>query len=123
MQSGLLGRGSEQDALDQLLAEARSGRSAVVVLRGAAGVGKTALLEYLAERASGCEVARITGVQAEMELAYSALQQLLAPLLGPLEKLPGPQRDAIEVAFGRRSAPEYDPFLVGLAACGLLAEV
>jgi predicted ATPase len=119
----LLGRGSEQEALEQLLVGARAGRSAALVLRGEAGVGKTALLDYLAERASGCEVARITGVQAEMELAFSALQQLFAPMLAPLECLPGPQREAMEVAFGRRAGPAPDLFLVGLAALGLLAEV
>ncbi|HYZ81452.1 MAG TPA: AAA family ATPase, partial [Solirubrobacteraceae bacterium] len=107
----------------RLLADARSGRSGAIVLRGEAGVGKTALLEYVAECASGCEVAHVTGVQAEMELPFSALQQLLAPMLAPLENLPRPQREAMEVAFGRRSGPAPDLFLVGLAALGLLAEV
>jgi DNA-binding CsgD family transcriptional regulator len=107
----MLGRASEQQALHRLLARARSGQSGVLVIRGEAGVGKTALLEYLAEQASGCQVAHVTGAQAEMELAFSALQQLLAPVLAPLENLPVPQREAMEVAFGQRSGPAPDLFL------------
>ena len=99
---GLVGRRDEQEALDGLLDGARSGRGGVLVLRGEAGVGKTALLEYVAERASGCELARATGVQAEMELAFAGLQQMFASLLGPLERLPDPQREALAVAFGLR---------------------
>src|SRR5215218_11502978 len=75
-QAVLLGRRDERESLDRLLDGARSGRSGVLVLRGEAGVGKTALLEYLAERASRCELARATGVQADMELAFAALQQM-----------------------------------------------
>src|SRR5437660_8823008 len=93
-QMALVGRRDEQEALDRLLDGARSGRSGVLVVRGEAGVGTTALLEYLAERASGCEVARATGVQAD-ELAFAGLQQMFAPLLGPLESLPDPQREAL----------------------------
>ena len=120
---GLLGRGSEQAVLDRVLANARSGQSGVLVVRGEAGVGKTALLKYVAERASGCGVAHVTGVQDETELAFSALHQLFAPLSCQFETLPGPQRDAVEVAFGLRSGPAPNPFLVGLAALGSLAEV
>jgi len=109
--------------LDRLLDGARSGRSGVLVLRGEAGVGKTALLEYLAERASGCELARATGVQADTELAFAGLQQMFASLLGPLERLPDPQREALAVAFGLRRGPAPDRFLVGLAVLGLLAEI
>ena len=120
---GLVGRGSEQGALHRLLAGARSGRSGVLVLRGEPGVGKTALLDYLAEHASGCEVKHVTGVQAEIELAFSALAQLLCPMLARPENLPVPQREALEVAFGRRSGPAPNVFLVGLAVLGLLAEL
>jgi DNA-binding CsgD family transcriptional regulator len=120
---GLVGRRDEQEALDRLLDSARSGRSGVLVLRGEAGVGKTALLEYLAERASGCELARTTGVQADTELAFAGLQQMFASLLGPLESLPEPQHEALAVAFGLRRGPAPDRFLVGLAVLGLLAEI
>src|SRR4051794_4785989 len=122
-QTGLVGRRDEQQMLDRLLDGARSGRGGVLVLRGEAGVGKTALLDYLAERASGCELARATGVQADMELAFSALQQTFASMLGPLERLPDPQREALAVAFGLRTGPAPDRFLVGLAVLGLLAEI
>ena len=112
-QMALVGRRDEQEALDRLLDGARSGRSGVLVLRGEAGVGKTALLEYLAERASGCELARAAGVQADTELAFAGLQQMFASLLGPLESLPDPQRKALAVAFGLRRGPAPDRFLVG----------
>jgi DNA-binding CsgD family transcriptional regulator len=101
----------------------RSGRSGVLVVRGEAGIGKTALLEQLVERASGCMVARATGVQADMELPFAGLHQLFGSMLGSLEPLPGPQRDAVEVAFGLRSGAVPDRFAVGLAMLGLLAEV
>ena len=113
----------EQERLGQLLTGVRSGRSGVLVVRGEAGIGKTALLEYLVEQASGCTVARATGVQADMELPFAGLQQLFGSMLGPLERLPDPQRDAVEVAFGLRSGPAPDRFEVGLAVLGLLAEV
>src|ERR1700758_5846459 len=87
----LLGRRSECAALDELVASVRSGPSRALVLRGEAGVGKSALLEYLVQHASGCGIARATGVEAEMELAYAGLQQLCAPFLDRLERLPGPQ--------------------------------
>jgi len=120
---GLVGRRDEQQALDRLLDDARSGRSGVLVLRGEAGVGKTALLDYLAERASGCELARATGVQADTELAFAGLQHMFASLLGPLDRLPEPQHEALAVAFGLRRGPAPDRFLVGLAVLGLLAEI
>src|SRR5438552_679576 len=122
-QMALVGRRDERKALDRLLDGARSGRSGVLVLRGEAGVGKTALLEYLAERASGCELARAAGVQADTELAFAGLQQMFASLLGPLESLPDPQHEALAVAFGLRRGPAPDRFLVGLAVLGLLAEI
>ncbi len=119
----LLGRSRERERLDRLLADIRSGRSGALVVRGEAGIGKTALLEQLVEQASGCMVARATGVQADMELPFAGLQQLFGSMLGSLERLPDPQRDAVEVAFGLRSGPAPDRFEVGLAMLGLLAEV
>src|ERR1700736_109628 len=122
-QERLRGRSREQEQLGRLLTDIRSGRSGVMVVRGEAGIGKTALLEQLVEQAAGCTVARATGVQAEMELPFAGLQQLFGSMLGPLGRLPGPQRDAVEVAFGLRSGPAPDRFEVGLAMLGLLAEV
>ena len=94
-----------------------------MVLRGEAGIGKSALLEYLAQQASGCASARALGVESEMELAYAGLQQLCAPFLDRLERLPGPQRDALGTAFGLRGGQAPDRFLVGLAVLSLLSEV
>src|ERR1700729_2713431 len=119
----LRGRSRELVRLGQLLTGVRSGRSGVLVVRGEAGIGKTALIEQLVEQAVGCTVARATGVQADMELPFAGLQQLFGSMLGSLERLPGPQRDAVEVAFGLRSGPAPDRFEVGLAMLGLLAEV
>jgi DNA-binding CsgD family transcriptional regulator len=119
----LVGRSAECATLDGLLAAARAGQSQVLVLRGETGFGKTALLEYLSERASGCRVARTAGVESEMELAFAGLQQLCAPMLDRLEQLPGPQRDALGTAFGLRTGEPPDRFLVGLAVLSLLAEV
>src|SRR5215468_920801 len=96
----LLGRHSESAALDELLASVRAGPSRALVVRGEAGVGKSALLEYLARRASGCGIARAVGIESEMELAYAGLQQLCAPFLDRIEPLAGPQRDALSTAFG-----------------------
>src|SRR5258707_1037084 len=118
----LLGRLPERAALSQLLDAARAGRSGVLVMRGEPGVGKTALLEYAIESAAGLRVARVAGVESEMELAFASLQQLCAPMLGKLEGLPDPQRDALGVAFGRNKGAAPDRFLVGLAALSLLSE-
>jgi len=95
----------------------------VLVLRGEAGVGKTALLEYLAKRASGCRIARAAGVESEVELAYAGLHQLCGPMLERLDRLPGPQRDALATAFGLRAGDAPDRFLVGLAVLSLLSDV
>ena len=119
----LLGRRSECATLDELVAGVRAGLSRALVLRGDAGVGKSALLEYLAQRASGCGIARATGVESEMELAYAGLQQLCAPFLDRLERLPGPQRDALGTAFGLRDGDAPSRFLVGLAVLSLLSDV
>jgi len=119
----LAGRSAECATLDRLLVAARAGQSQVLVLRGEPGFGKTALLEYLSERAAGCRLARAVGVESEMELAFAGLQQLCAPMLDRLEQLPGPQRDALGTAFGLKTGEPPDRFLVGLAVLSLLAEV
>ena len=92
-------------------------------MRGEPGVGKSALLDYLVQSAAGCRVARAAGTEYEMELAYAGLHQLCAPMLGLRERLPGPQRDALESAFGLSTGPPPDRFVVGLAVLGLLSEV
>jgi DNA-binding CsgD family transcriptional regulator len=120
---GLLGRRSERAALDELVASVRSGPSRALVLRGEPGAGKTALLDYLAQHASGCDIARAAGVEPEMELAYAGLQQLCAPFADRLERLPGPQRDALGTAFGLRDGDAPDRFLVGLAVLSLMSDV
>jgi DNA-binding CsgD family transcriptional regulator len=117
----LHGRRNEAETLDSLLKNAQSGNSQVLVLRGEAGIGKTALLQYLAEQASSFRIAQVAGVESDMELAFASLQQLCAPLLGGLDVLPEPQRDALLVAFGRGAGPTPDRFLVGLAALSLMA--
>lgn len=119
----LLGRRRECDALDRLLESVRAGQSRVLVVRGEAGVGKSALLEYLVGRASGCRVARAAGVESEMELAYAGVHQLCAPMLDRLERLPGPQHDALATVFGLSAGPAPDRFVVGLAVLSLLSEV
>lgn len=93
------------------------------MLRGEAGIGKSALLNYLCDRASGCQVARASGVESEMELAFAGLHQLCAPFLDRLVRLPGPQADALRTAFGLRSGDAPDRFLIGLAVLTLLSEV
>jgi DNA-binding CsgD family transcriptional regulator/tetratricopeptide (TPR) repeat protein len=118
----LRGRRSECEALDQLLAGAQMGHSGVLVLRGESGVGKTALLDYLAGRATGFRIVHAAGAEFEMELAFSGLHQLCAPLLGGLAGLPDQQRNALATAFGLASGDAPDRFLVGLAGLGLLSE-
>jgi DNA-binding NarL/FixJ family response regulator len=119
----LLGRASERQMLDRLLKNMRGGQSAVLVVRGEAGVGKTALLHYCARQASGVHVAQIAGVEAEMELPFAALHQLCAPMFARFDALPEPQRDALRVAFGMSSGPAPDRFLVALAVLSLLSAV
>src|ERR1700736_530125 len=115
-------RHAECGVLDQFVAAVRAGESRALVVSGEAGVGKTALLDYLAGNASGCRVGRTAGYQSEMELAFAALHQLCAPLLDNLERLPVPQRDALRIAFGMGSGPTPDRFLVGLAVLNLLSD-
>ena len=116
-------REQERALLDGLLSSVRRGESRSLVLRGEAGIGKTALLEYLVESASDVQVARATGVESEMELAFASLHQLCAPLLEPLERLPAPQRDALRIVFGLAAGPAPDRFLVGLAVLSLMSEM
>src|SRR6188472_1594786 len=120
--SGLLDRDSERVVLESLVAGVRTGQSAVLVLRGEAGVGKTALLDYVATTADGCRVARAAGVQAEMELAFAGLHHLCAGMLDGMSALPAPQREALQVAFGLQPGGAPDRFLVALAVLSLLAE-
>jgi DNA-binding CsgD family transcriptional regulator len=119
--SGFLDRASEREELDLLLAHVREGQSVVLVVRGEAGIGKTALLRYAARHASGFRVAQVTGVEAEMELPFAGIHQLCAPLLDQLDALPQPQQDALNVALGLASGDVPDRFLVGLAMLGLLS--
>jgi hypothetical protein len=119
----IVGRRSEMDVLDRLIEDVRAGESRTLVVRGEPGVGKTALLDYIVEQASGFRIARAAGVQSEMELAFAALHQLLAPILDRLERLPAPQRDALRTAFGLSPGLPPDPFLVALAVLSLLSAV
>jgi DNA-binding CsgD family transcriptional regulator len=119
----LQGRRGEREVLTGLLAVVREGQSRALVVRGEAGVGKTALLESAIGSASGFRVARALGVESEMELAFAALQQLCAPMLDRLDQLPAPQQDALGVAFGLRAGDAPDRFLVGLAVLSLFSAV
>src|SRR5437588_1189317 len=118
----LRGRRRESAVLEGLLDGARSGRSGALVVRGDAGVGKTALLEYVIASAADLRVVRAVGVESEMELAFAALHQLCGPLLDRLERLPGPQRDALKTTFGLSAGRVPDRLFVALAALGLLSE-
>src|SRR5689334_16635019 len=99
----LVDRRSECEQLDNLLANLRHGVSESLVISGEAGIGKSALLEYLVGEASGCRIVRAAGVQAEAELAFAGLHQLCAPLLPHLHSVPAPQQDALATAFGLRT--------------------
>ncbi|WP_237047901.1 AAA family ATPase [Lentzea guizhouensis] len=123
MSEDLLGRRREGETLERLLTQARSGAGQVLVLRGEAGIGKTALLDHVSERAAGFRVARAAGVESESAFAYAALHQLCLPFLDRLGKLPGPQREALATAFGLASGPRPTRFMVGLAVLTLLADV
>jgi hypothetical protein len=117
------GRAVAQDKLGRLLDQARAGESAALVVRGEAGIGKTALLDDCAGRASGFQVARIAGIGSEMELPFAGLHQLCAPMLSEFEGLPAPQENALKVALGMVSGDVPDRFLVALATLSLLAGV
>ncbi|GII59166.1 hypothetical protein Pth03_75550 [Planotetraspora thailandica] len=118
----LRGRKAELAELAGLLERARAGLSGVLVFSGPAGIGKTALLDHAIQVAGDLQVTRVAGVEAEQELGFAALHRLLLPFLGERGRLPAPQRDALETAFGLLSAPPPDRFLVGLAVLTLLAE-
>jgi DNA-binding CsgD family transcriptional regulator len=117
------GRSTELDRLGWVLDKVRAGESAALVVHGEAGIGKTALLDYCAGQASGFQIARIAGMQSEMELPFAGLHQLCAPMLAEVERLPDPQRNALRVALGLMSGTPADRFLVALATLSLLAEV
>ncbi len=119
----LLGRGPETARLDELIKKAAGGRGGALVIEGEPGVGKTALLEDAAQRASRLSVLRVAGVQSELALPYAALHQLCARMLGRRDRLPGPQADAIAVALGGMAGRPPDRFLVSLAALGLLSDL
>ncbi|MEU8810774.1 AAA family ATPase [Streptomyces violaceoruber] len=118
----LRGRLGECDALDRLTGTVTSERSAVLVVRGEPGIGKSALLDHYAERISRHRVVRVAGVESEMELPFAGLHQLCAPFLGHLDRLPDPQSEALATAFGLSSGPPPDRFLVGLAVLSLLSD-
>jgi DNA-binding CsgD family transcriptional regulator len=119
----LRGRGKQLMALDSLLADVRAGRSRALVVCGEPGIGKTALMSYAADAAPDFRVVRAQGVESEMELPFAALHQLCGRMMNRSRRLPDPQRDALDVAFGLRSGSPPDRFLVGLAVLGLLSEV
>ncbi|MET0765248.1 MAG: AAA family ATPase, partial [Blastococcus sp.] len=120
---GFVGRRRECETLSNLVAAAKAGRSQVLVLRGEVGIGKTALLDFILERAAGCRVGRAAGVESERGLAFAGLHQLCSPFLDRLNKLPAPQQGALGTVFGLRPGDKPDRFLVGLAVLTLLSEV
>jgi DNA-binding CsgD family transcriptional regulator len=117
-----LDRQRECELLDGLLHKVRAGRGGVMVVRGEAGIGKSALLDYTARAAADLRLVRVAGVESEMELAFAALHQFCTPILDCLPLLPEPQRDALAIALGLRSGPAPDQFLVGLAVLSLLSQ-
>src|ERR1700730_14527623 len=121
--AALTGRRRERDELDRLMEAVRAGESRALVVRGEPGVGKTALLDYIVEQASGFRVARAAGIQSEMELAFAGLHQLLAPMLDHLERLPSPQRDALRTALGVSPGPAPDRFFGAVAVLSLASEI
>ena len=120
--ASLRGRRSECAACDALVAAVRQGESRVLVVRGEAGIGKSALLAYLVGAAPDLTVVQAIGVESEMELAFASLHQFCVPMLDRLERLPAPQREALEIVFGLTQGSAPDPFLVGLAVLSLLSE-
>ena len=119
--ASLRGRTAECALLDALIGDVRRGESRSLVLRGEAGIGKTALLEYMVASAPGLMVLRAVGVESEMELAFASLHQLCGPLLDRLPALPAPQRQAMETVFGLDAGGAPDRFLVGLAVLSLVS--
>src|SRR4051812_19048624 len=121
--TSLRGRARECALLDGLVAAIRQSESRALMLRGEAGIGKTALLDHLVDSASDATVVRAVGVESEMELAFASLHQLCAPMLDRRDRLPGPQRQALEIVFGLSEGAPPDRFVVGLAVLSLLSEV
>jgi tetratricopeptide (TPR) repeat protein len=119
----LVGRTTETAAIDRMLANARECQSGVLVLRGEAGIGKSALLEYARESATGFNILRGTGIESESELAYAALHQILRPVFDRIEQLPEPQAVALRAAFALSAETVEERFRVSLGVLGLLAEV
>src|SRR5260221_3443952 len=119
----LLGRSKECEVIDRVLHAARSGRGGTILVHGEPGIGKSALLDYAAGAATGFQVLRAVGSEAEVDLAFAALQQLCAPCLASLERLPAPQRDALRVALGHTTGPAPDRLLIGLALLSLLSQL
>src|ERR1700742_1451812 len=117
---GFLGRTRERERLDAMLAQARAGQSAVLVIRGEPGIGKTALLRYAARQASGLRTLEVEGVQAEMELAFAGIHLLCMSLPDRLDALAAPQRNALEIALGVAAGAAPDRFLVAVATLNLL---
>lgn len=117
----MLARYAERTRLDDFLHHIRDG-SSTLLLDGGAGIGKTALLDYLVERAPGVQLLKVTGTQSEVELAYAALHRLCRPLMDVMPALPVPQRQALETTFGLGTSPFPGKFLVGLAVLSLLSE-
>jgi DNA-binding CsgD family transcriptional regulator len=120
-EAGLIGRRLELDAVAAVVEQARAGRSSVLIVRGEPGIGKSVLLNDVARRAEGFVIARVAGVESEMELPYAALQQLCRPFSEGVAGLPPAQRDALDAAFGLTAGPPRDRYLVGLAVLQLLA--
>ncbi|MFC7362204.1 helix-turn-helix transcriptional regulator [Nocardioides astragali] len=120
--TGLVGRHRECAVLDGLVSSVRGGESKVLALRGEAGIGKSALLDYVAGNAGGCRVLRIAGIESEMELAFAGLHRLCAPMLEHLERIPEPQSEALAVAFGVAVGTTPDRFLVAIGVMSMLAE-
>jgi DNA-binding CsgD family transcriptional regulator len=118
----LVDRAAEREAIDRVLAEARHGRSAALVLSGPPGIGKSSLVDYALDSAADFRTLRVTGVESEMAFGYGAIHQLVLPIVGRIAGLPEPQRGALDAAFGAVHHVQLDPFLVGLAALNLVAE-
>jgi len=119
----IIGRTQEQQALGDLIAEARAGQSAVCVVHGEAGIGKTALLDHAIETATDFSVMRVAGVESEMTIGYGALHRLLLPVRDRVPALPEPQRLALEATFGLKTGRAGDRFLVGLAILTLVTDM
>jgi DNA-binding CsgD family transcriptional regulator len=117
----LVGRAAEQGRIDGLLQAARRGESGVLVVRGEAGVGKTALLDYAVASATGMQVIRTRGIESESELAFSGLLEFVRPVLAYLDDLPPPQADALRGAFALSPSTSGDPFPIYAGMLSLLA--